>query len=139
MLQLTPWKNHFQPVFEKLHLVAVWVQLHHLPIEYWDAEILELVGEQFGRLLKVDDHTEKISLAKFACICVEIDLSKPLKRGFWIGDEEHRSMVAVVYEKLPVFCFKCGLIGHGEGAYSADTSRSPGGGHGNGVLEDASL
>ncbi|XP_039135824.1 uncharacterized protein LOC120273259 [Dioscorea cayenensis subsp. rotundata] len=140
VLQLTPWKNHFQPAFEKLHLAAVWVQLHHLPIEYWAAEILELVGEQFGRLLKVDDHIEKkISRAKFARICVEIDLSKPLKRGFWIGDEEHRSMVAVVYEKLPVFCFKYGLIGHGEDVCSTDISRSPGGGHGNGILEDASL
>lgn len=59
VLQLTPWKNHFQPAFEKLHLAAVWVQLHHLLIEFWDAEVLEIIGEQFGRLLKVDDHTEK--------------------------------------------------------------------------------
>lgn len=57
---------------------------------------------------------KKISQAKFARICVEIDLSKPLKRGFWIGDEEHRSMVVVFYERLLVFYFKCGLIGHGE-------------------------
>lgn len=114
VLQLTPWKGHFQPAFEKLHLAAVWVQLHHLPIEYWNGEVLELVGEQFGRFLKVDDHTEKLTRTKFARICVEIILSKPLKRGFWIGDHDNRCMVAVFYERLPVFCFKCGLVGHGE-------------------------
>lgn len=60
VLQLTPWKDHFQPAFEKLHRVVVWVQLHHIPLEYWDGEVLEMIEEQFGRLLKVDDHTEKL-------------------------------------------------------------------------------
>lgn len=44
VLQLTLWKDHFQPVFEKLHLAAIWVQLHHLLIEYWSGEVLELIG-----------------------------------------------------------------------------------------------
>lgn len=57
---------------------------------------------------------EKISRAKFARIGVEIDLSKQLKRGFWIGDKENRCMVAILYERLPVFCYKCGLVGHYE-------------------------
>lgn len=48
--------------------------------------------------------------------CVEIDLSKPLKRGFWIGDDDNGCMMTVFYECLPVFCFKCGLVGHGEGS-----------------------
>lgn len=81
VLQLTPWRDHFQPTFEKLHRAAVWVQLHHLPLEYWDREVLEIIGEQFGRLLKVDDHTEKLSRAKYARICVEMNLLKPLKWG----------------------------------------------------------
>ncbi|XP_039121436.1 uncharacterized protein LOC120258150 [Dioscorea cayenensis subsp. rotundata] len=103
VLQLTPWKDHFQPTFEKLDLAAVWVQLHHLPIEYWSGEVLELIGDSFGRLLKVDEHTEKLTRTKFARICVEIDLSKPLKRGFWIGDEENRCMVAIFYEDCRCF------------------------------------
>lgn len=45
---------------------------------------------------------------------MEIDLSKPLKQGFWIGDEdeEHRVFVVVLYERLPTFCYHCGLVGH---------------------------
>lgn len=79
VLQLTPWKDYFLPMFEKLHLADIWVQLRHLPIEFWSGEMLELIGEQFRRLFKVDDHTEKLSRTKFAKICVEIDLPKPLK------------------------------------------------------------
>lgn len=31
---------------------------------------------------------------------MEINLSKPLKQGFWVGDDEQRVFVAVLYEKL---------------------------------------
>lgn len=65
--------------------------------------MLELIDEQFGRLLKVDDHTEKLSRTKFARIYVEIDLAKPLKWGFWIVDEDSKCMVVVFYECLPKF------------------------------------
>lgn len=86
------------------------MKLHHLPIKYWEGEVLEIIGKQFGKLLKVDDHTEKLSRMKFARICVEIDLSRPLKRDFWIGDEGHRCILAVLYERLLVFYYKCGLV-----------------------------
>lgn len=32
-------------------------------------------------------------------------------------------MVPVFYERLPIFCFKCGLVGHGEGACSLNTEK----------------
>lgn len=49
---------------------------------------------------------------------MEIDLSKPLKWGFWIGNEESKCMVAIFYEHLPTFCYKCGLVGYSEGGCS---------------------
>lgn len=51
-------------------------------------------------------------------MCMEIDLAEPLKRGFWIRDDDNKSMITVFYEKLLVFCFKCGLVGHGEGFHA---------------------
>lgn len=56
--------------------------------------------------MKVGDHAEKMSYARFVRICVEIDLFEPLKRGVWIGDDENQNMVVVFYERLPVFYYK---------------------------------
>lgn len=40
-------------------------------------------------MLKVDDLTTSLARSKFARVGVEIDLSKPLSRSFWIGDGSH--------------------------------------------------
>lgn len=113
ILQLAPWQPYFEPAFTKLSTAAVWIQLHNLPVQFWEGESLETVSSLFGKLLKIDDLTSSLSRSRFARICVEIDLAKPLKQGFWIGDDEHRVFVVVLYERLPTFCYKCGIVGHG--------------------------
>lgn len=113
VLQLVPWKPYFKPAFTKLSTAALWVQLHNLPVEFWEGEALETISSLLGRLLRNDDFTASLSRSKYARICVEIDLAKPLKQGFWIGDEDNRVFVVVLYECLPTFCYLCGLVGHG--------------------------
>ncbi|XP_039134837.1 uncharacterized protein At4g02000-like [Dioscorea cayenensis subsp. rotundata] len=113
ILQQSPWKPFFEPTFAKLSIAAIWLQLHNLPVEFWDGETLETIANQFGTLLKVDDFTTSFSRSKYARICVEIDLSKPLSRGFWISDDLHRVFVVVQYERLPMFYYSCRMIGHG--------------------------
>lgn len=49
-------------------------------------------------------------------------MSKPLKQGFWIGNEEHRVFVVVLYEKLPTFCYLCGMVGHGSNSCNRRSS-----------------
>lgn len=58
------------------------MQLHNLPVELWEGETLETIVGHFGTLLKVDDFATSLSRSKYARICVEIDLSKLLSRGF---------------------------------------------------------
>ena len=116
VLQIVRWKENFQPTFEKLDTAVVWVQLRNLPVEYWEGEMLENIGAQFGSLIKVDEHTLNLSKAKFARMCVELDLTQPLKRGLWVGDGEGKAMVAVLYERLLIFCFSCGSIKHVAGS-----------------------
>lgn len=63
-----------------------------------------------------------LSRSKFARICVEIDISKPLKQGFWVGDDDHRVFIVILYEKLPIFCYLCGMAGHGSNNCSRRSS-----------------
>lgn len=48
-------------------------------------------------------------------IKVLIDVSQPLKRGFVaLDDQGRKTWYQVTYERLPMFCFLCGILGHGE-------------------------
>lgn len=79
ILQLSPWRESFQSAFKRLTTVGVWLQLFHLPIELWSGDILEAIASHFGNILKIDSHILDRSRAKFACICVELDLTQPLQ------------------------------------------------------------
>lgn len=114
ILQLSPWSESFQPAFERLSVAAVWIQLYHLPMELWKGEILEMIASQFGRVIKIDEHTIDRSRAKFARVCIELDLEQPLQQGTWVKYGGYSVFTLVLYEKLPVFCYKCGKVGHGE-------------------------
>ena len=75
VLQLFPWHAFFQPVSARLSTAAIWLQLHHLPNELWDKDILENIVGHTGKLLKIDDETINLSRAKYARICMELDLT----------------------------------------------------------------
>lgn len=94
-------------MFAKLNTAAIWIQLHNLPVEFWE------IANQFGTLIKVDDFTFSLCRCKYAHLCVEIVLSKLLNHGFWIGDDLHKVFVVVMYERHRTFCYTCGMIGHG--------------------------
>lgn len=82
-------------------------------MDFWEAETLESITAHIGNLLKVDDLTNSLVRSRFARVCLEVDLSKPLSRGFWLGYDLHRVFVVVLYERLPTFCYSCCLVGHG--------------------------
>lgn len=59
-------------------------------------------------MLQVDDTTLTASHGKFAYVCVEIDLSKPLKAGYNLRDQTWK----VQYEGLHTLCFHYGRYDH---------------------------
>lgn len=84
-LHISLWKPYFEPASTKVSKAMVWVQLHNLPVEFWEGEALDSITEPIGKLLKVDDYTSSLSRARFAHDFLEIDLSLPLKKGFLAG------------------------------------------------------
>lgn len=122
ILQLSQWKPFFEPSFAKLSTAAIWVQFHNLPVKFWDGDTLESISSHLGILLKIDELTMSLTRSKFARVCLEIDLAKPLSQGFWLGDDVHRVFVVVQYERLPIFCYNCGLIGHGSNSCSCSVT-----------------
>lgn len=66
------------------------------------------VGSNIGRLIKINQATILISRGKFARICVEVDITKPLLAKFNI----RRRIIRIEYEVLHLICFQCGTPGH---------------------------
>lgn len=83
------------------------------PCWFLDFNSLKAISSYFSHLLKVNDYTTSLSKSKYALLCVEIDLAKPLKQGIWVGENDHHFFVVILYEKLPSFFYIYGLVGHG--------------------------
>ncbi|XP_061354867.1 uncharacterized protein LOC133299428, partial [Gastrolobium bilobum] len=111
------WRPFFNPYDDEIRKLAVWIRIPGLPIEFYTSHHLWNIGSIFGRTLKIDrnsirkrdsgegDITER---AKFARICVEVDLRKGFLSKFRIADR----IFHVGYEGLHLVCFACGKYGH---------------------------
>ena len=62
--------------------ILVWVRFPHLPIEYFNRDFLMKNGARIGRPVKVDQATDQVLRGKFARLCVEVTITKPLLARF---------------------------------------------------------
>nr|POF21533.1 hypothetical protein CFP56_48935 [Quercus suber] len=90
-LSIRQWEPNFKPELASVSSVAVWVRLNQLLIEYYNAEALLQIGRSTGNVLRIDTHTAEESRARFACLCVQIDVDKPLIMTILIGKVQQPS------------------------------------------------
>ena len=107
-LSIRPWEPFFKPTSASVSSIAVWVRLHELPLELYEMEVLKQIGEAIGRVLRIDSHTAMEARGRYARLCIQLDVTKPLINTILIGRFEQ----PVVYEGLHKLCFSCGRIGH---------------------------
>ena len=62
--------------------MAVWARL---PIEFYDMGVLKEIGNAIGPVLRIDATTTSGTYGRYARICVQVDLAKPLVRRVFIG------------------------------------------------------
>ena len=92
--------------------LKIWVQIHGLPMCMLDPEIAIELGETLGQVTPCENSSELVG-GDFLRAHVEIDVSKPLCRGRRIELDENKEVwISFKYEKLPNFCYWCGLISH---------------------------
>ncbi|XP_065617338.1 uncharacterized protein LOC136062338 [Quercus suber] len=107
-LSIRPWEPFFKPSTANVSLIAVWIRLYELPIELYEAEVLKELGESIGKVLRIDSHTAMEARGKYARLCVQIDINKPLVNTILIGHFEQ----VVSYEGIQSLCFSYGRLGH---------------------------
>nr|POF20341.1 hypothetical protein CFP56_66449 [Quercus suber] len=73
-----------------LRKVAVWIRFNGLPVEYYDAEVLKEIGEAIGKVLRINTHTASKARRRYARLCVQIGVDKPLITIILIGKLEQQ-------------------------------------------------
>ena len=107
-LSLRPWEPFFKPATANVSLVAAWIRLNALPIELYETEVLKEIGDSIGKVLRIDSHTALEARGRYARLCIQIDINKPLVNSILIGRFEQ----VVTYEGIHKLCFSCGRVGH---------------------------
>ncbi|EOA28675.1 hypothetical protein CARUB_v10024899mg, partial [Capsella rubella] len=107
-LMVQQWSPNFDPLKDDIVTTPVWVRLMNIPVWYYHKSILMAIAEGVGTPLRVDLTTLSLERARFARVCVEVNLSEPLKGTLLINGE----WFFVAYEGLTRICSSCGLYGH---------------------------
>ena len=107
-LAIRQWEPEFRASEATFSSVAVWIRLPELPIEYYDPAILRRIGQAIGPVLRIDAHTTCGIRGRFARLCIQVNLDKPLEKSLTIGKRNQ----AILYKGINSLCFSCGRIGH---------------------------
>ena len=88
------------------------VQIYGLLICMLYPEMAIELGESLGQVTPCENPNEMVG-GDFLRVHVEIDVSKPLCRGRSVVLVDNKeTWISFKYEKLPNFCYWCGLISH---------------------------
>ncbi|XP_035544650.1 uncharacterized protein LOC118348031 [Juglans regia] len=81
--------------------------------EFQTEKIGGRIGSTIGRVIEVEADSDGNCWGKWIRVKVEMDLLKPLIRGKIVELLGQKNFIQFKYERLPRFCFKCGVIKHG--------------------------
>jgi hypothetical protein len=119
LVQIMRFQGDVQPSDVKFTHAAFWVRVFNLPIKSMTREVGEKIGAAMGRLIEVDVPPDGMGWGRFLRIRVEVEILKPLMRGRILQFENEDTgalqepfWVDFRYEHLPIFCYRCGRIGH---------------------------
>ncbi|XP_023896455.2 uncharacterized protein LOC112008355 [Quercus suber] len=125
VLDMSPWSFEKQLVllqeFEgeltpkeiEMRWSPFWVQFYNLPLKCRTKETTWAIGSKLGSVMEVDVSDTGVQWVKYLRARVKMDVIKKLVRGKKITIEGGESRwVHFKYERLPNFCYRCGLFSH---------------------------
>ena len=117
LILIVRFEGDLQPTGVRFSHAAFWIRVFNLPIKSMIREVGEDIGQEIGRLLEVDVPENGLGWGEYLRIRVEIDIAQPLLRGCILQHDESDGgdpfWVDFKYEHLPIFCYRCGKLGHG--------------------------
>jgi hypothetical protein len=99
--------------------VLFWVRMFHLPLACMNETMGVKIGSSVGEVEEVETDVDGIGWGEYLRVRIKLDIMKPLARGRVLKLNGESSWIEFQYERLPTFCFRCGVIQHEAGGCSA--------------------
>lgn len=124
----TPWMvgRHaviLKPYDEKLSAseivfdrMEIWARIPNLPLGWMNQHRGSRAMSLLGHVVKMDVDTDGKASGVFLRAKIAIEIDKPLRRGVLLrmNKGEEPKWFATQFEKLPFYCYSCGIMGHSE-------------------------
>ena len=96
-----------------LEHASLWVQIWGVPFDLMSPKVAAKVGNKMGSVEDMERRRRTDDRKFFLSVRVALPISKPVQRGgFLLGSDGKRHWVTFKYERLPMFCHFCGILGH---------------------------
>lgn len=90
-----------------------WVQIHGLPLVFLNPKAGMEIAKSLGDVIVVEEPGESGRLSNFMRVRIWVDVSKPLKKGFFLRRAKEEDIwIRFKYKRLSDFCYGCGMVGH---------------------------
>ncbi|XP_050241197.1 uncharacterized protein LOC126690108 [Quercus robur] len=112
-LMLCRWQMGLTARNVKFDSIPMWVQIWDAPFDMVSPKVAVEVGSRLGVVVEEEKRLKLEAQRLFMRVRVAIPISKPIRKGgFVAGSDGTRYWVKFKYERLPLFCHYCGLLGH---------------------------
>ena len=102
-----------QPDHVTINQSPFWVRIENLPFNYRSDEIIRALVGNMGEILELEE--DVVGIGRYRRVRVLMDVTKPICRFRRLKDRNGKEFqVDFAYERLPFFCFACGIMGHSE-------------------------
>ncbi|XP_075665169.1 uncharacterized protein At4g02000-like [Castanea sativa] len=113
LLMLKRWRKGMAIGNIRMETVTLWIQIWGAPLDMYSSRVAKEVGSRLGLVEEVEQRKGHDELNYFMRVRVALPISKPLRRGSFIaGFDGEKNWVKFKYERLPMFCYYCGVLGH---------------------------
>ncbi|RYQ83654.1 hypothetical protein Ahy_B10g102411 [Arachis hypogaea] len=101
------WERDISPTDMKFTRAEVKLQLWNMPEHCKTIVLRKKIAAKDGKVKECSLFSAGPGKESFLKATVDMEITEPLRRGITMGSKFR-------YERLPTFCYACGVIGHDE-------------------------